>query len=116
MRETAIELPNRWRIYLLVPETEVERVRGMNDYVRPSPYTGMVFNFDPPQVATMTMEQTPMPLRISFVGPDRIVHTVHDAPAFSGVYTSRKPARWVIETIAPQQLGILKVGDLVRFV
>lgn len=112
MRRTAIITPRDGRILLLVPETPEEMQCGANGGI-PKPFTGLVFNYDPPAIATMTMKKTPMALQIAFVGPDRIVHYVHEAPARSGLYMAPKPARWVIETFLPWH--VFQVGDEVVF-
>jgi uncharacterized membrane protein (UPF0127 family) len=109
MRETALLTP-RGSLLLLVPETEAERTVGANRGI-PRPYAGLLFNFEPSEVPTMTMVETPMALQISFIGPDRVVHTVFRAPARSGIYTGRRLTRWVVET--PGET--LRVGDRVRF-
>lgn len=112
MRRTMLVTPSGSRLPLRVPETEAERTIGMNAG-SPRPWSGMVFNFDPPTTPVMTMEETPMALQIAFVGPDRVVHTVYQAPPYSGLYASTKPTRWVIETFLVW--NVLKVGDRVRF-
>jgi uncharacterized membrane protein (UPF0127 family) len=112
MRRTILITPDGERHRLLVPETEAERTLGANGGIR-RPYVGLLFNFDPPQIATMTMEKTPMALQIAFVSPYQNVTYVVDARARSGLYTSPRPARWVIETFGAWHL--LKVGDQVRF-
>jgi uncharacterized membrane protein (UPF0127 family) len=112
MRKTVLITPDNRRLPLLVPETETERTVGANGGIQ-RPYAGLIFNFDPPSIATMTMKKTPMALQIAFVGSDQIVHTIQDAPARSGTHTSSAPARWVIETLLPWR--VLKVGDRVRF-
>ena len=110
MRETALLTP-RVALLLLVTETEAERSIGANRGI-PRPYAGLLFDFDPTSgPVSMTMVETPMPLQISFIGPDRVVHTVFRAPARSGIYTGRLPTRWVVETLAET----LRVGDRVRF-
>lgn len=110
MRRTKIRV-GREAHDLLVAETVAERVHGMNSGA-PRPYSGMVFHFDPKSIATMTMERTTLPLQIAFVGPNRIVHTVYDAPPLSGTYSSPLPTRWVIETM----WNVLNTGDRVDFV
>ncbi len=112
MRETVLITPRNGNLPLLVPETEAERVHGMNSGVY-RPHGGMIFNFDPPSIASMTMEKTPMALQIAFVGPDRLVHTVYNAFPFSGIYSSPSLTRWVIET--PAAWHVLHVGDRVGF-
>lgn len=112
MRETVLITPRDGNLPLLAPETEAERAHGMNSGVH-RPHGGMIFNFNPPVWARMTMAETPMALQIAFVSPNQIVHTVHTAEPFSGVYTGVQPSRWVIETFASWQL--LRVGDRVAF-
>jgi uncharacterized membrane protein (UPF0127 family) len=112
MRRTVLIAPGDRKIRLLVPETEAERIAGVNTGV-PAPFGGMIFNFDPPSIATMTMEKTPRALQILFVGSDRVVHTVRHAPPFSGWYAGSKPTRWVIELT--NAWNVLKRGDRVRF-
>lgn len=115
MRKTRISTPLLRRALFFVAEHEREHVDGLNGGPVPG-YAGMVFNFDPPVISPrMTMVATPMSLQLAFVGPDRIVRSVHDAPAFSGVYThaAPEPIRWVIETYDPWKL--LRVGDRVDF-
>jgi len=111
MRKTVLVTP-RERVHLLVPETEIERVTGANGGI-PRPYAGLVFNFDPPKIATMTMRKTPMALQIAFVSPQGVVHTVYDAKARSGLYSSPLLTRWVIETFLPWH--VLQHGDAVQF-
>lgn len=114
MRRTILIAPNGNEIHLLVPETQSERAYGMKGGMTPHPYTGMLFNFDPPQTwPQMTMKGVPISLQIAMIGPDRVVHTVHDAWADSSLYSSPKLTRWVVETYGPWHL--LKVGDLVGF-
>jgi len=116
MRKTTLVAPNGNEIHLLVPETRSEREHGMNIGMTARPYAGMLFNFEPPTAAArMTMERTPIPLQIAFVGPDRIVHTVYAAAPASGVFTQREGelTRWVVETYGPWNL--LKVGDRIGF-
>jgi uncharacterized membrane protein (UPF0127 family) len=112
MRKTVLITPSGETHHLLVPETEAEMQHGANGGL-PPPYTGIVFNFVPPKIATMTMEKTPMALQIAFVSPDRVVHYVVDAKARSGLYTSHLPSRWVIETFGAHHA--LRVGDRIRF-
>lgn len=112
MRKTMIYTPRGDHHHLLVPETEAEKQHGANGGI-PRPYSGILFNFDPPRIATMTMERTPMALQIAFIGPDQVVHYVADARARSGLYVSHKPSRWVVETFLPWH--VLKVGDYIRF-
>lgn len=111
MRQTKIRT-RRGDLRLLVPTTPTERQIGMN-HGTPRPFVGMVFNFDPPSIPVMTMEETAFPLQIAFLGPDRVVHTVHDAPPRSGRYSTSAITRWVIETYAA--LRLLRVGDRVDF-
>lgn len=108
MRSVAFDSPRDGTIHLLYPETEVERAIGASRGL-PRPYAGVLFSFSPPVLATMTMEKTPMALQIAFVGPDRVVYSVYDAPARSGLYTGHKPTRWVIETFL--MWHVLRVGD-----
>lgn len=113
MRRTTLITPRNEHHQLMVPETDAEKQLGANGGI-PRPFSGLVFNFDPPQIATMTMEKTPMGLQIAFVGPDHVVHYVVDAKRRSGLYTSHLPSRWVIETFVMWQ--VLRVGDRVKFV
>lgn len=108
MRHAFVQVRGRVVFPVLVPETERERQIGMNHGCR-APFVGMAFRFDPPTLATMTMEQTPRALFICFVGPDGHVHQVNGAPAFSGLHRSGRPVSWVIETTA----RILVPGDMV---
>ncbi len=111
MRRTAIVTPRGEHVHLLVPETDAERMHGMNSGAS-WPFGGMIFSFDPAAHAAMTMEETPIPLRIAFLGPGQVVHTVVDAAPRSGVVRAGQRTRWVIETLRP----VLQVGDVVRFV
>jgi uncharacterized membrane protein (UPF0127 family) len=112
MRQTVLIAPNGERYQLLVPETDAEKQLGANGGI-PRPYAGILFNFDPPKIATMTMEKTPFALQIAFVSPDQTVHYIVDARAHSGLYTSHLPSRWVIETFVMWRA--FKVGDRVQF-
>lgn len=116
MRRTVLVAPSGNKIHLLVPETDIEREHGMNSGMTSRPYAGMIFNFDPPtRTARMTMERTPVPLQIAFVGPDHIVHTLYQAGPHTGIYEQNdgKITRWVVETYGPWKL--LRLGDRVGF-
>lgn len=96
---------------LLLMETPHEMSWGANGGI-PFGYDGLLFSFDPPVIPTMTMRRTPLPLRILFVGPDHVVHTMHDAKAHSGDYTTDRPTRWVVEL--PVASCALTLGDALR--
>jgi uncharacterized membrane protein (UPF0127 family) len=97
-------------MHMLVPETEAERVTGANRGLRS--YDGFVFNFVPTTAAIMTMKDTPFPLKIAFVGPDYVVHTIYDAPAHSGYYKSDQLTQWVVEFV---EKNALRKGDRIGF-
>lgn len=99
-------------LLVLLPETEQERVVGLSRGM-PRPYWGMVFMFEPPAVARMTMEDTAVPLQIGFVDEDMVIRTVHHAGAHSGIWTSPVRCRCVIEV--PPGIPQLKVGSRVQF-
>lgn len=108
MRHASVQVPGRV-LSVLVPETSAEFRDGVNtrDF---RGYDGMLFDYRSPQLVAITMEQTPIPLQLTFFGADRLAHTVIAAPPFSGIYRANWPSRWVMETRTPTY----RVGDELR--
>ncbi len=75
---------------------------------------GMLFFFDRPQIVTMWMKNTVLPLDMIFVGADGRVKRIarHTVPYSEAIISSGAPVKWVLEILAGQakQYGIT-VGD-----
>lgn len=78
---------------------------------------GMLFPFDPPQVASMWMHNTPLPLDIIFIGPDYKISRIYTGiPHDQTPLPSPGPALAALEINGglAKQLGIM-VGDKVEW-
>lgn len=98
--------------------TAEQQAHGMMGRLEAPPGTGMLFPRSPPARATFWMRDTPVPLDMIFIGPDkRIESIVADvAPLSDAMTSSRGPVIAVLELGAGEarRLGIA-VGDRVRW-
>lgn len=99
-------------------ETEPQKERGLMFREEMAPDAGMLFVYDSPQVITMWMHNTFIPLDMLFIGADgRIRHIAERAvPRSDKTISSRARVVGVLELNGgtAQRLGI-KVGDRVDY-
>lgn len=102
MRHAYVEKYDGTRVHCLLAETPEQRALGLSGSTG-IPLHGMLFDFGTPQIASMTMHATLMPLAMVFIDNDGIVvHVVpHARPGNATPYVSPVPVRWVLEA-APE--------------
>lgn len=99
MRHAYVEKVDGTKVHCLLAETPEQRTIGLSG-ARQIPLAGMLFDFGTPQIASMTMRETIIPLAMVFIDNDGIVcHIVqHATPGDPMPYVSPAPVRWVLET------------------
>lgn len=109
MRHAYVEKVDGTKVHCLLAETQEQRALGLSRSTS-VPLHGMLFDFGTPQIASMTMHETVMPLAMIFIDNDGIVaHIVpHARPGNVMPYVSPVPVRWVLET-TPEVADRLRV-------
>lgn len=99
MRDAFIYTPTGTLLHVKLAETLDQRTAGLAR-TRYMPLQGMLFDFGTPQIASMTMRDTLMPLAMLFIDDDGIVqHIIPSAqPGSAQNYSAPMPVRWVLET------------------
>jgi uncharacterized membrane protein (UPF0127 family) len=98
---------------VLVCDTIESRARGLQGFRQLRRDEAALFIFERPESVTFWMGSVTFPIDILFVAPDgRVVqgHT-HVMPGSRGLYPSRVPVKWAIETAAGSEI---KTGDRIR--
>jgi uncharacterized membrane protein (UPF0127 family) len=97
-------------------ETPAQMEQGLMFRREMAPDAGMLFDFKTPQVATMWMRNTLIPLDMLFVGGDGHIVNIHEraVPQSDAIIAAAAPVRFVIELNGgtAAKLGI-KPGDQV---
>jgi uncharacterized protein len=97
-------------------DTPAQMERGLMFRTELAPDAGMLFDFKTPQVATMWMRNTLIPLDMLFVGGDGRIVNIHEraVPQSDAIIAAAAPVRFVIELNGgtAARLGI-KPGDRV---
>jgi uncharacterized protein len=108
MRDAYVQTVEGTRVHCLLAETLEQRTVGLSQ-ARHVPVGGMLFDFGTPQIASMTMHETQIPLAMIFIDNDGIVvHVVRRAvPGDVMPYVAPMPVRWVLET-APETVDRLR--------
>ncbi|RMD83201.1 MAG: DUF192 domain-containing protein [Candidatus Dadabacteria bacterium] len=85
-----------------IAATPEKRTRGLMWREKLGADEGMLFVFDDARPRSFWMKNTPLPLDIVFIGPDRRVVAIaeHTEPYSTRAIPSGAPARWVLETNA----------------
>mgnify|MGYP000067781819 CR=1 FL=1 len=98
--------------------TPEQQAHGMMGRLEAPPGTGMLFPRSLPARATFWMRDTPVPLDMIFIGPDRRIESIvaHVAPLSDAMTSSKGPVIAVLEVGAGEarRLGVA-VGDQVRW-
>ena len=99
MRDAYVQKVDGTRVHCMLAETPEQRTAGLAG-VRHVPHAGMLFDFGVPQIASMTMRETLIPLAMVFIDNDGIVRHIvaHAIPGDPAPYVSPMPVRWVLET------------------
>lgn len=99
MRDAFIYTPSHTLLHVKLAETPEQRTTGLAR-TRYMPMQGMLFDFGTPQIASMTMRDTLMPLAMLFIDADGIVTNIvpNAQPGSTQNYVSTAPVRWVLET------------------
>jgi Na+/H+ antiporter NhaD/arsenite permease-like protein/uncharacterized membrane protein (UPF0127 family) len=98
---------------VLVCDTVESRARGLQGFRQLRRDEAALFVFERPESVTFWMGSVTFPIDILFVAADgRVVqgHT-HVMPGSRGLYPSRVPVKWAIETAAGSEI---KTGDRIR--
>ena len=101
-----------------VARSREEQARGLMFRTELGPNEGMIFLRNPPDIASFWMKNTPLPLDIIFIGPDRRISNIAamaEPYSLESVY-SVGPVLGVLELRGgrAQELGI-EPGDLVEW-
>lgn len=105
------------RFIVEVARTPDEQQRGMMFRESLAPDRGMLFPYNPPQMAAFWMENTLIPLDMIFIRPDRTIARVATAePLSQELVPAGEPVIAVLEIAGgrAEQLGI-KAGDTVEW-
>lgn len=115
--EASIEKKNStYKMILEIADTPKKRARGLMARKFMPENTGMIFIKDYPQIISMWMKNTPLPLDMAFIDEEgRIFQIIRNAEPFSSRrLTSEKAAIAVIEIVSGSKAAQnLKIGDFV---
>ncbi len=81
-----------------VARTPSQRATGLMNRQHLAPNTGMLFAFDPPQIVSMWMKNTLLPLSVAFIDEHgKIINIADMQPQSLDTHSSLSPAKYALE-------------------
>ena len=105
-------------LFVQIAKTPEQLQHGLMFRKELKPYDGMLFEFSTPQLVTMWMKNTPLPLDMIFMDAQlKVIHVASNTTPYSlETISSQLPARYVLEVAAgtAKAWGI-RSGDLLVY-